>query len=89
MALGKPLVVTDAPGVRDYVSPEETGIVVPPRDVQAMRSALVRVMDPAQRERLTAMRSRARDVAMRQYSPARYWETLREVAERVAAPRRR
>ena len=84
MALGKPLIVTDAPGVRDYVVPEETGIVVPPGDVPAMRRALVRVTDPAQRAQLAPMRERAREVARAEYSPARYWERLRRVAEQVA-----
>jgi glycosyltransferase involved in cell wall biosynthesis len=40
MALGKPLVVNDAPGVRDYVRDGETGIVVPRDDPATLAAAL-------------------------------------------------
>jgi glycosyl transferase family 1 len=46
MGLGKPVVVTDAPGVRDYVIDGVTGVVVPPES-GALRAALLHVMDPA------------------------------------------
>jgi len=40
MASGRPLVVTDNPGVADYVQHGETGLLVPPGDVDAMASAI-------------------------------------------------
>jgi glycosyltransferase involved in cell wall biosynthesis len=46
MSVGRAIVVTHHPGVEDYVS-EETGIVVPPKDPDALREALRRVSDPA------------------------------------------
>ncbi|MDO5627794.1 MAG: glycosyltransferase [Mobilicoccus sp.] len=46
MLLEKPVIVTDAPGVRDYIEDGVTGIIVPP-EPQALRAAIDRVMDPA------------------------------------------
>jgi glycosyltransferase involved in cell wall biosynthesis len=39
LALGRPVVVTDVPPVRDYIS-TEVAMLVPPGDVTAMRAAL-------------------------------------------------
>ncbi len=46
MGLGKPVIVTEAPGVRDYIVDGKTGIIVPP-DIDALRAAILHVMDPA------------------------------------------
>lgn len=59
MALGKPVVVTEAPGVSDYVVNGVTGIIVPPQ-VDALRAALVHVMDPANADFYRQMGERAR-----------------------------
>ena len=40
MASGRPLVVTDNPGVSDYVQHGETGLLVPPADADAMAAAI-------------------------------------------------
>ena len=58
MGLKKPVIVTDAPGVRDYVIDGVTGVIVPP-DVQALRAAIVHVMDPANAGFYRAMAERA------------------------------
>jgi colanic acid/amylovoran biosynthesis glycosyltransferase len=62
MAHGCPVVATAVGGLLDLVVDGETGIVVPPRDPAALRSALERLLaDPALRRRLgTAGRDRAR-----------------------------
>jgi glycosyltransferase involved in cell wall biosynthesis len=44
MATGRPIVVTRSPGLSDYVVPEETALVVPPSDPDAMRQAIIRLM---------------------------------------------
>lgn len=44
MAMGKALVVSDSPGIRDYVTHEETALVVPCGNVSAMRAAVQRLM---------------------------------------------
>ena len=53
MACARPVVVTDNPGMRDYVTDGETGILVPPGDADAMAKAISSLLDdPA---RATAM----------------------------------
>jgi glycosyltransferase involved in cell wall biosynthesis len=44
MALGLPVVATRAPGVTDVVDDGRTGVLVPPRDPQALGAAIVRVL---------------------------------------------
>jgi glycosyltransferase involved in cell wall biosynthesis len=63
MACGLPTIATEYPGVRAVVDPGETGLVVPPRDPQALRAALERLLGDRQpRRRLgTAGRERARE----------------------------
>ena len=43
MGRGKPVVVTDAPGVRDYITHEETGLIVP-NEPQALADAVNRLL---------------------------------------------
>ena len=63
-AMGIPAVATDIRGCREVIDPGRTGLLVPPRDPGALRSALEALMeDPARRRRLgRAARSRAREV---------------------------
>ena len=62
MAHGRPVVATRVGGLRDLVVDGETGLVVPPRDVGALRAALERLLaDRGLRHRLGAAgRERAR-----------------------------
>jgi glycosyltransferase involved in cell wall biosynthesis len=62
MAHGRPVVASAVGGLLDLVVDGETGIVVPPRDPAALRSALERLLaDPELRRRLGAAgRERAR-----------------------------
>lgn len=62
MAHGRPVVATGVGGLRDLVVDGETGIVVPPRDPRALRSALEGLLADAElRSRLGAAgRERAR-----------------------------
>jgi glycosyltransferase involved in cell wall biosynthesis len=53
MAMGKALVVSDSPGVADYVKHGETGLVVPIGDPAAMREAVRQLWsDPARCARM-------------------------------------
>lgn len=50
---GKPAISFDVDGAREVVITDETGILVPPRDVSALAAALLKVaQDPAARERM-------------------------------------
>lgn len=89
MALGKPTIVTDTVGVREYVEHERTGLIVPPGDPAALREAILWTLDPANRGRVDAMREAAREYARDGHPPNRYWERLREVAEATFARRPR
>jgi glycosyltransferase involved in cell wall biosynthesis len=62
MAHGKPVVASAVGGLLDLVVDGETGVLVPPGDVLALRDALERLLaDPKLRRRLGAAgRERAR-----------------------------
>jgi glycosyltransferase involved in cell wall biosynthesis len=45
MALGRPVVATPVGGTPELVADGETGLLVPPRDVEALAAALKRVLD--------------------------------------------
>ncbi len=47
MAYGRPVIATSVGGLPDAVIDDETGLVVPPRDVAALRSALERLLGDA------------------------------------------
>jgi len=53
MAMGKPVIVSDSPGIRDHILPDETALVVPCGDPAALRAAIQRLLgDPGLRDRL-------------------------------------
>ena len=52
-ACGRPLVAADVPGCREVVRPGETGLLVPPHDVEALAEAILALAaDPACRARM-------------------------------------
>lgn len=54
-AMGKAIVVTDTPAIRDFIVPGETCLTVPPRDPEALRAAIERLLaEPQTCERLGA-----------------------------------
>lgn len=59
MALNKPVIGTDAGGTPEMVAHNDTGIIVPPSDVDALANALCRVAAMSQSER-DAMGARGR-----------------------------
>ncbi|HEY6524082.1 MAG TPA: glycosyltransferase family 4 protein [Solirubrobacteraceae bacterium] len=88
MARGKAIVVTDTPGVRDYIQDGETGLIVAPGDAGAMAHAVTRLLaDPAERARIGGQ---ARMHALTELTLTRYATSLLEVAdETLTAPARR
>lgn len=65
MAMGRPVITTDAPGCRETVSDGENGFLVPPRDALALATAMRRfINEPALGEQ---MGHRARQIAEERY----------------------
>ena len=67
MGLGKPVIVTDAPGVHDYIVDGVTGIIVPPT-VEALRTAILHVMDCANADFYAEMGQRAREDVFKRFT---------------------
>jgi glycosyltransferase involved in cell wall biosynthesis len=77
MAYGRAVVSTDVGGLADAVTADVTGLVVPPRDPQALRMAVTRLLgDPGLCERLGVA---ARERAHTTFSWPRYVADCREV----------
>ena len=76
MALGKPVVVSDVMGVRDYIEPGRTGLVVTPGDPGAMRRALDWVLAEANRADVEQIAARARRVVRERFGPEAYVRAL-------------
>jgi glycosyltransferase involved in cell wall biosynthesis len=88
MLAGKPLIVTDAPGVRDYVVPGQTALVVE-NEPEALRAAITWVLDPANKAEVQLMTDRARRSVEEQYLARHYFARLWETATQEAANRAR
>lgn len=71
MALGKPVIVVDAPGVRDYVIDGVTGVIVP-HDVERLRAAIRHVMDPANAAHYRVMAARAREDVLARFTERQF-----------------
>ncbi len=80
---GKPAVSYDVDGAREVVISDETGFLIPPRDVDALAEKLkLLAADPAMRDRLGQEgRRRFTDVFRHEHMTAR----LRELYQRVLA----
>ncbi|MBK8915500.1 MAG: glycosyltransferase family 4 protein [Phycisphaerales bacterium] len=76
-AMGLPVIATNISGCRDAVADSETGILVPPRDADALAAAMLTLArDPALRARMGAD-GRAR--VERDFRPQVIWRGLLEV----------
>ena len=76
MAHGKPVVASDVGGLRDLVVHEETGLLVPPRDVAALRAALERLL--ADRDLRARLGAAARERAGREFAWSAVTDALLE-----------
>ena len=85
MALGKILVVTDAPGVRDHVDDGRTGLVVANGDAAGLAERVSWALDPANREAVRAMSEAARADALERFGAGRYVDRLAELVDRLTA----
>ena len=82
MGRGKPVVVTDAPGVRDYITHDETGLIVP-NEPEALADAVNRVLTDRALARRLGDAARA-DVLSR-FALGAYVTRLLELADQVLA----
>ena len=85
MGLGNVVVVTECPGARDYIEDGVNGIVVPPADPGAMRSAIEWALDPANAAEVQALRERARRDARERFSFASHAELLLDIVDEAIA----
>ena len=76
MALGKPVIVTDVMGARDYIEHRVTGLLVPPGDAVALRDALRWSLADENDEALRALGARGRQAALKRFGPDRYVAAL-------------
>jgi len=81
MALGKLVIVTDSPGARDYLQDQETGLIVPPGNADAMADALDWALSVKNHRRVMAIQQRARQVVRENFTPLRYFESLLAVTQ--------
>lgn len=83
MALGKPVIVPDVPGVRDYIDDRATGLLVPAGDAGALARAIRWVLDPANRQEVDRIRTRARGVTRARFSRRNYIAHILRVADEL------
>jgi glycosyltransferase involved in cell wall biosynthesis len=78
MAMGRAIVTTDAPGCRETVREGENGLLVPPRDSEALHEAMLRfVRDP---RLAAAMGVASRRLAERKFDVRKVNSALLEIA---------
>lgn len=79
---GKPVIVTGAGGIADVVKEGKTGLVVPPRNSQALAEAIVRYFEDGLGEKFTA------EIQKVEQKSLFAWENLVELIERLTAASR-
>jgi glycosyltransferase involved in cell wall biosynthesis len=77
MTAGAPIVATSVGGVPEMVTHDETALLVPPRDPQAMAASLARLLKDAQLAR--RLTSNASKLVATRYSPERYARSMFEI----------
>jgi glycosyltransferase involved in cell wall biosynthesis len=80
LAMGRPLVASNRPILHDYVTHDETALLAPPEEPEALAAAIARVLDDAELARRVGEGGRARIEAEL---------TTRHFAERIAPILRR
>jgi len=81
MQLGKPVIVSDAPGVRDYIRDGATGWIVPAGDALALRQAIERILGDGVTVRHVVKTASAEVVS--EFSVERFVERNLQAAEAV------
>jgi glycosyltransferase involved in cell wall biosynthesis len=74
LAMGRPVITTDAPGCRETVVPGSNGLLVPPRDADALHEAMAELLRNP--DRLPAMGAASRQIAEQKYDVRKVDEDL-------------
>ncbi|HSV08706.1 MAG TPA: glycosyltransferase family 4 protein [Candidatus Binatus sp.] len=83
MALARPIVASAVGGIPEMIADGESGILVPPRDADALAQALLALLgDPARRARMGAA---AHDRLATRFSPERFAAGMFDVFEQALA----
>lgn len=64
MAMGKLVIVSDTPGVRDHLCHESNALIVPPGDPTALKNAICWAFDPNNRTKVKSIRKNARKLGI-------------------------
>lgn len=83
MALERPVVATDVLGTRDVVAPGVTGLLVPPRDPQALAAATIELLRNPERARAFGRAGRQR--VLERYTIDRMARSTARLYEELAA----
>ncbi len=86
MASGVPVVSTEVGGTSEIVLDGETGLLIPPGDPEAIRKAVIRILDD--REATRTMTEQARHRVVRLMSKQRHMALLEAVYEELLRPLR-
>ncbi|MDO8583629.1 MAG: glycosyltransferase family 4 protein [bacterium] len=81
LACGTPVIASNLPGVRTVVRHMETGLLVPPRDEEALTAAIKQLME--QTALRQTMKERARTGAVSTFSWQRHLDGLQEIYQSV------
>lgn len=76
MAMGRAIITADSPGCRETVREGVNGLLVPPRDVDALTTAMVRLVEDS--AMVAAMGTRSREIALETYDVRRVNEAMLE-----------
>lgn len=74
MAMGRAIITADSPGCRETVRDGVNGLLVPPRDVEALATAMVRLVEDS--SMVAAMGARSREIAVETYDVRRVNEAM-------------
>jgi hypothetical protein len=83
MAMGKLVVVTESPGVRDYIEDGVTGLVVPPSDPAALSRVVSWALAPENRDRVREIGRKAAQVARTRFNQDTYAHHLIQAVDRA------
>jgi glycosyltransferase involved in cell wall biosynthesis len=74
MSMGRATLTTDSVAIRDYVTNEVDGVLVPPRDPEAMAELIVDLL--ADKERLQALGNAATLTVRRKFGLEQLWQKV-------------